>query len=66
MEDTHAEWRVDPNGLLRYKGAIYVPNDPAVKQEIIKMNHDNPHAGHFGVAKTTEVIRRKYHWLGIA
>src|SRR5437667_586246 len=66
MQDTHAEWRVDPNGLLRYKGAIYMPNDPAVKQEIMKMNHDDPHAGHFGVAKTMEVIRRKYHWLGIA
>ena len=31
IEDTHAEWRVDPNGLLCYKKAIYMPNDPAVK-----------------------------------
>ena len=57
MEDTYAEWRVDPNGLLHYKGAIYMPNDPAVKQEIMKMNHNDPHAGHFGVPKTTELIR---------
>ena len=56
MEDTHAEWRVDPNGLLCYKGAIYVPNDPVVKQEIMKMNHDDLHAGYFGVPKTMELI----------
>ena len=42
MEDTHAEWRVDPNGLLCYKGAIYMPNDPIVKQKIMKMNHNDP------------------------
>ena len=42
-----------------------MPNDPAVKQEIMKMNHDDPHAGHFGVAKTTELICQKYYWLGI-
>ena len=65
MEDTHAEWRVDPNRLLHYKGAIYMPNDPTVKQEIMKMNHDDLYAGHFRVAKTMELICRKYHWLGI-
>ena len=31
MEDIHTEWQVDPNGLLCYKGAIYMPNDPTVK-----------------------------------
>ena len=61
MQDTHTEWQVDLNGLLHYKGAIYVPNNPAVKQKIMKMNHDDLHAGHFRVTKTMKVIRRKYH-----
>ena len=65
MQDTHAEWRVDPNGLLRYKGVIYMPNDPAVKQEIMKMNYNNLHAGHFRVTKTIELIHQKYYWLEI-
>ena len=36
------DWRVDHKGLLRYRGAVYVPNDRAVRQEIMKINHDDP------------------------
>ena len=42
-----------------------MPNDPAVRQEIMKMNHDDPYGGHFGVARTTELIRRKYYWPSV-
>src|SRR3989440_2475418 len=63
--DTFRDWRVDQEGLLRYRGSAYVPNDPAVRQEIMKMNHDDPYGGHFGVARTTELIRRKYYWPSV-
>ena len=43
-----------------------MPNDQAVRQEIMKINHDDPHGGHFGTARTTELIRRKYFWPSIA
>ena len=59
-------WRIDHKGLLRYKGAVYVPNDQAVRQEIMRTNHDDPHGGHFGIARTAELIRCKYFWLAIA
>ena len=55
--DTLRDWRVDQEGLLHYRGSAYVPNDPAVRQEIMKMNHDDPYGGHFGVARTMELIR---------
>ena len=63
--DTLRDWRVDQEGLLHYRGSAYVPNDPAVRQEIMKMNHDDPYGGHFGVARTMELIRRKYYWPSV-
>ena len=55
-------WSIDDKNLLRHKNAIYVPNDPALKDEIMKRNHDDPHAGHFGTRRTLELIQRKYFW----
>ena len=62
-KDNQNEWHVDNQGLLRRNGAAYVPNDPAVRQEIIQINHDDPYGGHFGKAKTVEIVQRKYYWL---
>jgi transposase InsO family protein len=50
------------DGLL-YKGkALVVPEDSALRMEIIRMHHDDPLAGHFGVARCTDLITRKYFW----
>ena len=65
-ESASKDWSVDHRGLLRFKKAVYVPNDPAIRQEIMKINHDDPYGGYFGVERTTEVIRRKYYWPSIA
>jgi hypothetical protein len=55
-------WQLDSQGLLRHEGSVYVPEDPAIRQEVMKANHDDPYAGHFGVTRTTELIKRKYYW----
>ena len=62
----HADWSFDNEDLLRYKGQLYVPKDSALRQELISRCHDDPLAGHFGAAKTLELLRRKYHWGDIA
>jgi Integrase zinc binding domain len=53
---------LDDRGLLRHKGSVYVPEDPAIRQEVIKANYDDPYAGHFGAARTIELVRQKYYW----
>lgn len=58
-------WKVDPKGLLRVNGQAYVSDDPAVRAEIMLINHDDPAAGHFGAKKTLELIKRKYFWFGM-
>ena len=42
-------WQFDVDGLLRFKGRIWVPDEPAVRVEVISAHHDSKLAGHFGV-----------------
>ncbi len=34
-------------------------------QQSLRLNHDDPLAGHFGYARTLELLRRKYYWQDI-
>ena len=59
-------WTIDQLGLLRWNNVVYVPNDLAVRQELLRIHHDDPLAGHFGSEKTTELLRRKFYWKNMA
>jgi hypothetical protein len=54
-------WSSD-SGLLRYHSRIVVPDDPALRQEVMKLHHDDPLAGHYGVEKSLELLRRSWYW----
>nr|POE94246.1 putative chromo domain-containing protein lhp1 [Quercus suber] len=41
-------WRFDQNGVLRFKGRIYVPPESSIRQELLKEHYDHIMAGHFG------------------
>ena len=41
------DWNTE-EGLLLYKGRIYVPKDDTLRTEIVKLHHDAPAAGHPG------------------
>lgn len=58
------DWSLGDDELLRFKGAVYVPPDHALRQEILRTNHDDPQGGHFGLERTHEVIGSKYYWNG--
>jgi transposase InsO family protein len=51
--------------LLRHKGKLYVPPEPALREELMKVHHDDALAGHFGAKKTVELLTRKYYWDSI-
>ena len=44
-------------------GQILVPS--SMRQEIMSAHHDDKWAGHFGVDKTLDLIRRYFTWKGI-
>jgi len=49
------EWS-EEQGLMLFRGKVYVPKDIKLRLEIIKLHHDTPVAGHPGQWKTLELI----------
>ena len=43
-------------------GRIYVSDNLALRQEILRIHHDDPYSGHFDVVKTFALIWQKYEW----
>ena len=55
-------WAMDNSGLLRYKSRVVIPEDPALYGEVMKLHYNDPLAGHYGVEKTLELLRRSWYW----
>ncbi|EDN08461.1 hypothetical protein HCAG_04960 [Histoplasma mississippiense (nom. inval.)] len=52
-----SRWQLGECGLLLLNGSVFVPRSRAVRQELLRIHHDDPHAGHFGLEKTEELLR---------
>ena len=48
------------DGVITHHDRLYIP--PSRQHAIIQSRHDSALAGHFGVAKTLELIRRDFSW----
>jgi len=55
------EWS-NTDGLLRFRGKIYVPQSPDLCRQIVVLCHDTHIAGHPGHWKTLELVFRNYWW----
>jgi hypothetical protein len=51
------------NGLIIYDGLIFVPRK--CRKEVIREEHDQRTAGHFGIARTMERVSRNYYFPGM-
>ena len=56
-----SEWS-ESEGLLLFRGKIYVPNDPELRRRIVALHHDTRIGGHAGRWKTLELVSRNYWW----
>lgn len=56
------EWAFDSERLLRHRNRLYIPEDNAIREELISRCHDDSLSGLRGAAKTHELLARKYHW----
>jgi RNase H-like domain found in reverse transcriptase/Reverse transcriptase (RNA-dependent DNA polymerase)/Integrase zinc binding domain/Chromo (CHRromatin Organisation MOdifier) domain/Integrase core domain len=59
-------WKVDPEGIVRFKSRLYVPEEKSLQAELLKRHHDDILAGHFGVEKTLDLLQRKFYWPKMA
>ena len=55
------DW-MEEDGVVTWKGRIYVPVDRHLRENIIREHHDSPLAGHPGQYRTHELITRNYWW----
>ena len=51
--------------LVDAEDRILVPCDNELRTLIISEAHDSPMAGHFGMDRTLEILRRHWHWRGM-
>jgi hypothetical protein len=56
-----SEWS-ESDGLLMFRGKIYVPKDRDLKCRIIEQHHDTRITGHAGCFKTLELVSCNYWW----
>jgi hypothetical protein len=59
------ELQKDRTGLFRRHNNVFVPASPALRGEILRMVHDDPLSGHFGVKKTYDLLARCWWWPGM-
>jgi transposase InsO family protein len=50
------------DGLVFFNDLVYVPSDDTIKLQILRQCHDSTSAGHFGQAKTLEMVTRDFYW----
>ena len=60
-----APWSLQDNGLLLHDNLVYVLQDAVLRVELMRMHHDDPLAGHYGEAKTLELLSRNYYFPGM-
>src|SRR5208282_3118500 len=56
-----AEWS-QSQGLLHFRGKVYVPDSADLRRRIVSLCHDTRIAGHCGRWKTLELVSRNYWW----
>jgi hypothetical protein len=53
------------NGVIRWKGRIWIGNDPDIQIQLIRSLHDSAVGGHSGFFATYHRIRRLFAWAGM-
>jgi hypothetical protein len=61
MLDGTFKWE-EEDGLVYFRGKLYIPPDTALRRDIVKSCHDAPTAGHPGQSRTLELVSRHYWW----
>lgn len=58
-------WKQCDDGTLLYRGKLYVPPNPDLREHILHINHNPPSRGHPGKEAMHDIINRQYYWPSI-
>ena len=57
-----AEFQVDKEGIMRYKGRLCVPEQAELKKELLKEAHYSSYSIHPGGNKMYQDLKKLYWW----
>jgi hypothetical protein len=55
-------YELKEDGILLYKGKVYVPNSTELKNILLREMHNVPYVGHSGYKKPITAVRSQYFW----
>ena len=58
------EWE-EQDGLVLFRGKVYIPLDAQLRHDIVEAHHDTPVTGHSGQWNMTELVAWNYWWPGM-
>jgi hypothetical protein len=58
----HGEEWSEEQGLILFRGKVYVPKDVELRRQVVQAHHDSAITGHPGRWKTIELVSRNYWW----
>ena len=64
IRERNQNYRFD-HELIYANNRLLVPNDINIKQHILKQCHDYELAGHIGIQKTSELVKRYFYWYNM-
>ena len=62
LNDSNEGIWAQQDGVILYKGKVYVPLWKTLRQTVIAHYHDAISAGHPGIARTLDLVQRYYWW----
>ena len=65
LEKRYDRYRLEEDGLLTYKGKIYIPNVAYLRRVVMDEIHQTPYSGHPGYQKMIATARKQYFWPGM-
>ena len=65
LEKKYEEYKLEDDGLLTYKGRIYIPNVAYLRRIVMDEIHQAPYSGHPRYQKTIATARKQYFWPGM-
>ena len=60
-----SDWQ-HTNGVLTYKGRVYVPPAADLRRDILRRCHDHSTTGHPGFLKTRQLVASDFWWPDLA
>jgi hypothetical protein len=55
------DFKIDQEGILKFKNIIYIPNSMDLKLMILNEIHKKPYSGHLGYHKIVTTLRKQFY-----